>query len=142
MKTPPKMTKVARATRTLAASFVLLLAACSEAPPEAQVVADQFMRAYFVEDNMTGATRLASGVAKAGLEGLLREIEAAGVKEPAKSKPQVKVTLVKAQPVSADVVDYVYRVDSETPGIEPITAKLRLNRQGNTWSVSEFVQSL
>ena len=53
----------------------------------------------------------------------------------------MKVALVKAQPISADVVDYVYRVDSETPGIEPITAKLRLNRQGKTWSVSEFVQS-
>ena len=141
MKTPPKMAKVARATWALAAACVLLLAACSEAPPEAQVVADQFMRTYFVEDNMTGATRLASGVAKTRLEGLLREIEAAGVKEPAKSKPQVKVTLVKAQPVSADVVDYVYRVDSETPGVEPITAKIRLSRQGNTWSVSEFVQS-
>ena len=97
------------------------------------------MRAYFVEDDV-GATKLASGVARTGLEGLLREIEAAGA-EPAKSKPQVKVTLVKAQPVSADVVDYVYRVDSETPGIKPITAKIRLNRQGNTWSVSEFVQS-
>ena len=38
------------------------------------------MRAYFVEDNMTGATKLASGVAKTALEGLLREIEAAGAK--------------------------------------------------------------
>jgi hypothetical protein len=104
-------------------------------------VADQFMRAYFVEDNMTGATRLASGSAKARLEGLLREIEAAGAKEPVKDKPRVKVTLVETQPASADAVTYLYRVDSETAGIQPITAKMQLSRQGNTWSVSEFAQS-
>ena len=122
-------------------AFVLLLAACGQAPPEAQVVADQFMRAYFVEDNMSGATRLASGVARTGLEGLLREIEAAGAKEAAKSKPQVKVTLVKAQPVSADVVNYVYRVDSRRGASSRSPRNYRLNRQGKTWSVSEFVQS-
>ena len=120
------------------AACVLLLAACSETPSEAQAVADQFMRAYYVEDNITGAARLASGSAKAGLKGLLREIEAAGAREPVKDKPRVKMTLVETQPVSADVVAYVYRVDSETPGIEAITAKMQLSRRGNIWSVSEF----
>ena len=48
---------------------------------------------------------------------------------------------VETQSVSADVIGYVYRIDSETPGIQPITAKLRLSKNGNTWSVSEFVQS-
>ena len=120
---------------------VLLMAACTNVPPEATVVADQFVRAYFVEDNVAAAAKLTSGAAKSRLDGVLRQIEATGLKEPAKDKPRVKVTPVETQSVSADVIGYVYRIDSETPGIQPITAKLRLSKNGNTWSVSEFVQS-
>ena len=120
---------------------VLLMAACTNVPPEATAVADQFVRAYFVEDNVAAAAKLTSGAAKSRLDGVLRQIEATGLKEPAKDKPRVKVTPVETQSVSADVIGYVYRIDSETPGIQPITAKLRLSKNGNTWSVSEFVQS-
>jgi hypothetical protein len=120
---------------------VLLMAACTNVPPEATAVADQFVRAYFVVDNVAAAAKLTSGAAKSRLDGVLRQIEATGLKEPAKDKPRVKVTPVETQSVSADVIGYVYRIDSETPGIQPITAKLRLSKNGNTWSVSEFVQS-
>ena len=120
---------------------MLLMAACTNVPPEATAVADQFIRAYFVEDNVAAAAKLTSGAAKSRLDGVLRQIEATGLKEPAKDKPRVKVTPVETQSVSADVIGYVYRIDSETPGIQPITAKLRLSKNGNTWSVSEFVQS-
>ena len=92
----------------------------------------------FVEDNVAAAAKLTSGAAKSRLDGVLRQIEATGLKEPAKDKPRVKVTPVETQSVSADVIGYVYRIDSETPGIQPITAKLRLSKNGNTWSVSEF----
>ena len=121
--------------------IVLLMAACTNTPPEATATADQFIRAYFAEDNVAGAAKLASGAAKARLDGVIQQIEATGLKEPSKDKPRVKVTLVQTQSVSADAVGYVYRIDSETPGIQPITAKLRLSKDGNAWSVSEFVQS-
>ncbi len=130
--------------RSCAVVFIgiaLLMAACSKAPPEASAAADQFIRAYFVEDNVAGAAKLASGAAKARLDGELQQIEAAGMKEPAKDKPRVNITLAETKPVSADVIGYVYRVDSETAGIQPITAKLRLSKDGNAWSVSEFVQT-
>jgi hypothetical protein len=48
---------------------------------------------------------------------------------------------VEKKPVSTDVIGYVYRIDSEVSGIQPITAKLRLSKDGNTWSVGEFAQS-
>ena len=77
--------------------IALLIAACAKSPPpEATVVAEQFIRAYFVEDNMAGAAKLASGAAKATLDGLLQQIEASGVKEPPKVKPHVKKSLVEA----------------------------------------------
>ena len=116
--------------------FMLLMVACTNVPPEATAVADQFVRAYFVEDNVAAAAKLTSGAAKSRLDGVLQQIEATGLKEPAKDKPRVKVTPVETQSVSADVIGYVYRRIG--PGIQPITAKLRLSKNGNTWSVSEF----
>ena len=88
---------------------VLLMPACTNVPPEATAVADQFVRAYFVEDNVAAAAKLTSGAAKSRLDGVLRQIEATGLKEPAKDKPRVKVTPVETQSVSADVIGYVYR---------------------------------
>ena len=88
---------------------VLLMAACTNVPPEATAVADQFVRAYFVEDNVAAAAKHTSGAAKSRLDGVLRQIEATGLKEPAKDKPRVKVTPVETQSVSADVIGYVYR---------------------------------
>ena len=70
-----------------------LLAACGKSPAEASAVADQFTRAYFVDDSMAGAVKLASGNAKTQLEKLLRQIDAAGVREPLKDKPRVKVII-------------------------------------------------
>jgi hypothetical protein len=37
---------------------------------------------------------------------------------------------------------YIYRVtaDVEVEGMEPITAKLWLSKEGNAWRVSKFVQ--
>ena len=120
----------------------LLVGACAKTPPpEATAVADQFIRAYFVEDNVAGAAKLANCVARARLDRRVQQIEAAGVKEPRKDKPRVKTILVEAQSVSVDAVGYVYRVDSETPGIAPITATLRLTKDGGAWSVSEFTQT-
>ncbi len=121
--------------------IALLMAACTNTPPEANAVAVKFIRAYFAEDNVAGAAKLASGAAKIRLDGALQQIEATGLKEPTKDKPHVRVTLVETQSVSAEAIGYVYRIDSETPGIQPITAKLRLSKDGNAWSVSEFVQS-
>ena len=121
--------------------IVLLMAACAKTSSDAGAVADQFIRAYFVEDNVAGAAKLASGAAKARLDEVLQQIEAARMKEPAKDKPRVNITLVETQPVSVNAIGYIYRVDSETPDIQPITAKLRLSKDGNAWSVSEFVQN-
>ena len=123
-------------------AIALLIAACAKTPPpEATAAAEQFIRAYFVEDNMAGAAKLASGAAKTRLDGLLQQIEAAGVKEPPKEKPRVKVTVVEPPSMSGDSIGYVFRIDSETAGIQPITAKLRLVKEGGAWAVSEFSQT-
>lgn len=91
---------------------------------------------------MAEAVKLASGSAKTKLEGFLREIEATGAKEPAKDRPLVKATMLETQPVSQDEMQYIYRVtsDVEVEGMEPITAKLWLTKEGNAWRVSKFVQ--
>lgn len=133
---------LARSCAAVLLGVALLAAACAKTPPvEATAVAEQFVRAYFVEDNMAEAAKLASGAAKARLDGLLRQIESAGAKEPPKDKPRVKMTLVESQIVSAEAIGYVYRIDSEAPAIQPIAAKLRLSKEGNAWSVSEFAQT-
>jgi len=120
---------------------MLLLSACSKgADPE--TVAHQFVRFYFVEDNLAEAVKLASGSARVKLEGSLREIETAGVKEPAKDKPVVEVALQETQNISPEEMLYVFSVqsDSAVRSMEPITARLWLSKEGNTWSVSKFVQ--
>ena len=119
----------------------LLLTACSK-NVDSETVAYDFVRLYFVEDNMAEAVKLASGSAKTKLEEFLREIEAMGAKEPAKDRPLVKATLLEMQPLSQDEILYIYRVtsDVEVEGMEPITAKLWLSKEGDAWRVSKFVQ--
>ena len=119
----------------------LLLTACSK-NVDSETVAYDFVRLYFVEDNMAEAVKLASGSAKAKLEEFLREIEAVDAQQPAKDKPLVKATMLEMQPLSQDEILYIYRVtsDVEVEGMEPITAKLWLSKEGNVWRVSKFVQ--
>jgi len=119
----------------------LLFTACSK-DVDSETVAYQFVRLYFVEDDLAEAVKLTSGSAKVKLEELLQEIEAVGAKEPAKDKPLVKATQLQMQPVSQDAILYTYRVtsDIEVAGMEPITANLRLSKEGNAWRVSKFVQ--
>jgi len=61
--------------------------------------------------------------------------------EPPKEKPRVKVTAIEPPSISGDSIGYVFRIDSETAGIQPITAKLRLVKEGGAWAVSEFSQT-
>jgi len=119
----------------------LLLTACSK-NVDSETVAYDFVRLYFVEDNMAEAVKLASGSAKAKLEEFLREIEAVDAQQPAKDKPLVKATMLEMQPLSQDEILYIYRVtsDVEVGGMEPITAKLWLSKEGDAWRVSKFVQ--
>ena len=119
----------------------LLLTACSK-NVDSETVAYDFVRLYFVEDNMAEAVKLASGSAKAKLEEFLREIEAVDAQQPAKDKPLVKATMLEMQPLSQDEILYIYRVtsDVEVEGMEPITAKLWLSKEGDAWRVSKFVQ--
>ena len=121
--------------------MLLLLTACSK-NVDSETVAYQFVRLYFVEDKMAEAVTLASDSAKTKLEGFLREIDAAGVKEPARDKPLVTATLQEMQPIAQDAILYIYRVtsDVEVHGMKPITARLWLSKEGNTWYVSKFVQ--
>jgi hypothetical protein len=100
------------------------------------------VRLYFVEDNIVEAVKLASDSARAKLEGVLQEIEAVGVKEPARDNPLVNAELLEAQPVSQDAILYIYRVtsDIEVEGMEPVTVKIWINKEGNTWRVSKFIQ--
>lgn len=131
-----------RACAAFLMAIALVIAACAKAPPpEAMATAEQFIHAYFVEDSMADAAKLASGPAKARLDGLLQQIDAAGVKEPPKEKPKVKTTLVEPPSMAGDSIGYVYRIDSETAGIQPITAKLRLTKEGSGWVISEFSQT-
>ena len=138
---PSRPMMIVRSCAGVIIGIALLIAACTNTPPEANSTADQFIRAYFAEDDVAGAAKLASGAAKTSLDAALQRIEATGLKEPTEDKPRVKVTLVEKKSVSTDAIGYVYRIDSESPGIQPITAKLRVSKDGNTWSVSEFAQS-
>ena len=138
---PGRPMMIVRSCAGVIIGIALLIAACTNTPPEANSTADQFIRAYFAEDDVAGAAKLASGAAKTSLDAALQRIEATGLKEPTEDKPRVKVTLVEKKSVSTDAIGYVYRIDSESPGIQPITAKLRVSKDGNTWSVSEFAQS-
>ena len=138
---PSRPMMIVRSCAGVIIGIALLIAACTNTPPEANSTADQFIRAYFAEDDVAGAAKLASGAAKTSLDAALQRIEATGLKEPSEDKPRVKVTLVEKKSVSTDAIGYVYRINSEAPGIQPITAKLRVSKDGNTWSVSEFAQS-
>jgi hypothetical protein len=119
----------------------LLLTACSK-DVDSETVAYEFVRLYFVEDNLAEAVKLASGSAKAKLEGVLQESAVMDAKEQAADEPLVKVELLETQSNSIDKILYIYRVtsDVEVGGMEPITARLLLSQEGNVWRVSEFVQ--
>lgn len=119
----------------------LLLTACSK-DVDSETVAYEFVRLYFVEDNLAEAVKLASGSAKARLEGVLQETAVMDAKEQAADEPLVKAELLETQSNSSDKILYIYRVtsDVEVGGMEPITARLLLSQEGNVWRVSEFVQ--
>ncbi len=129
-----------QAVHAVVVALALFLTACAK-PPAPEEVADQFVQAYFVRSDIAGAVKLASGNAKAKLAAILQQIEAAGAHEPAKDKPRVKATLAEQQPISAGAAGFVYRVEADVPGIQPITATLRLTKEGNAWYVSDFSQS-
>lgn len=119
----------------------LLLTACSK-DVDSETVAYEFVRLYFVEDNLAEAVKLASGSAKAKLEGVLQETAVLDAKEQTADEPLVKAELLETQSNSSDKILYIYRVtsDVEVGGMEPITARLLLSQEGNVWRVSEFVQ--
>jgi hypothetical protein len=119
----------------------LLLTACSK-DVDSETVAYEFVRLYFVEDNLAEAVKLASGSAKAKLEGGLQETAVMDAKEQAADEPLVKAELLETQSNSSDKILYIYRVtsDVEVGGMEPITTRLLLSQEGNVWRVSEFVQ--
>jgi hypothetical protein len=106
----------------------------------ASTVAEQFIRAYFQDDNIAEAVKLSRGAAKETLEKELEQIRAVGAKEPAADKPAVTTQLVETQPVSPDESLYFFRVESSVQEVEPITAELTLRREDGSWHVSKFVQ--
>lgn len=119
----------------------LLVTGCSK-DVDSETVAYQFVRLYFMEDNVAESVKLTSGSAKAQLEKTLGEIEAVGAKEPAQDKPLVEAILQETHPSSQDEILYVYRVTSDIrlAGMKPVTARLWLSKEGNAWYVSKFVQ--
>lgn len=120
---------------------LLLATACSK-NDDSQAVAHQFVRLYFVENNLAGAAELASGATRERIEELLREMEAMGGTESPAEKPPVKVTLMGSQTDAQDEKLYIYQVtpEVEVEGMEPVTVRLWLRKEGNTWFVSKFVQ--
>jgi hypothetical protein len=127
--------------RTTALVLLLLITACAKTQPEPAGTADQFMRAYFVDDDVAAAAKLASGAAKSTLEAALLQVRAAGDTELAQDRPKVKITLMETRVVSASDTGYPYRVEPETSGIQPITVKLNIHKDGNVWTVDDFVQT-
>jgi hypothetical protein len=130
--------------RTFAAAMIavsLLFTACSK-NADSETVARQFVQCYFVDDDLAGAARLASGSARENLEKYLREIESVGTREPAGDEPAVTATLAETETLAPDQMLYVFRVasDVEVGGMEPVTARLWLGKEGGTWFVSRFVQ--
>jgi len=126
----------------LAAVVVLLPGAAYAGQSDSEAVAERFVRAYFVEDNLAEAAKLTSGDARAQIEGTLREMDELKAKEPPADKPKVQVTLLKTQPIPADGMSYVYRVtsDVEVQGMAPVVVRLSLSKEEGTWSLSKFVQ--
>jgi len=122
-------------------ALTLLLSGCARGV-DSETVAHQFVQHYFVENNLGDAVKLASGDARVNLEKRLQQIESMGAREPARNMPSVNVALLEKQAVSPDQVEYVYRVTSgvEVEGMKPITARLRLSKEGGDWRVSSFLQ--
>jgi hypothetical protein len=118
----------------------LLLTACGQ-PPAAGQVADQFVQAYFVQNDMAAAVALTGGQARVNLAAILQQIEAAGAKEPTTDLPRVTVSLIESQRASSDAERFIYQVQSDAPQVEPITATLLVNRKEGDWYVSEFSQT-
>jgi hypothetical protein len=132
-------------TKSFLASLIvalLLLTACSK-NVDSETVAYEFVRLYYIEDNLAEAAKLASGSARARLEEFAREIRTMDAKEPAADKPLVKAELLETQTESSDTIRYIYRVtsDVEAGGMEPVTAMLSLSKEGADWRVSEFSQA-
>lgn len=130
--------------RTIAATIVavsLLFTACSR-NADSETVARQFVQFYFVDDDLAGAARLASGSARENLEKDLREIESVGAREPAGDGPAVTATLAETETLAPDRMLYVFRVasDVEVGVMEPVTTRLWLGKESGTWFVSRFVQ--
>ena len=119
-----------------------LVTACNQASTDdgSATVADKFMRAYFIADDMAAAVKFTSGSAQEKLGPEAQEIASEGITEPVQDKPIVKITRPEVKKISPTETRYVYQVTSEVPQITPITAKLSLTKDGNSWTVSKFDQ--
>ena len=120
----------------------LLVTACNQAGTDdgSATIADQFMQAYFIADDMAAAVKFTSGSAQEKLSPLAQQIESEGITEPVQDKPIVQITRPETKKVSPTEMLYVYRVTAEVAQIAPITVKLSLTKDGNNWTVSKFVQ--
>ena len=129
----------------LATIFTLpiLLTACNQAGTDdgSATVADQFMRAYYIADDMAAAVQFTSGSAQEKLGPEAQQIESEGITEPVQDKPIVQITHPETKKISPTETHYVYQVTSEGAQIAPITAKLSLTKDGNNWTVSKFVEA-
>jgi hypothetical protein len=132
---------VARSLIGALISIALLIAACVKAQPESAGVAGQFIQAYFKDDDVAAAAKLTSGAVKTRLDATSQQIKAADDMEPTKDRPKVKITLLETHELSATETRYVYRIESEVAGIQPILANLRLKKDGGAWTVDDFVQA-
>ena len=129
----------------LATIFTLpiLLTACNQAGTDdgSATVADQFMRAYYIADDMAAAVQFTSGSAQEKLSPEAQQIESEGITEPVQDKPIVQITHPETKKISPTETHYVYQVTSEVAQIAPITAELSLTKDGNNWTVSKFVEA-
>jgi hypothetical protein len=128
--------------KAFAFSVLSLLAAACAAQSDSQTVVDRFVRLYFTQDNLAEAVKLTGGSARAKLEEILSEMKELKVKKPSTEKPIMEVAMLEARPISQDEILYVYRIasDVEVPSMEPVTARLWLNKEGTGWKVTKFVQ--
>ncbi|MCP5468614.1 MAG: hypothetical protein H7A32_05030 [Deltaproteobacteria bacterium] len=121
--------------------FTMAVSTCSNSSNSAaDQVAEQYMRAYYIQYDVKKALPLTEGLAKDKLEDQSKLLDEAPSDAPLQ-RPQAHFTLKSKEEGGPQEVSYTYIVEVEKQDIPPRRIFLQLREDGSqNWKVSQVVE--
>lgn len=123
---------------SLVVPLTLSASACTQ-PSQSQKAADQFVEAYYVQISVADAVKMATGLAKAKLDGQLKLLAGAGP-EPVADKPRVTFKLISSKSAEAGEATYVYEIHTHVQDVGKRMVFVKVRQENGNWLVTQFTE--